>query len=92
MVRQLVDSALPGQTANLLQAAGDELIEVTLDRAAGHVGQAGDGFVGEALALEPQDLHLLLDARMGVVVSLVADRIEIVGGEGEASHGGFLYS
>src|SRR5262249_39970581 len=40
----------------------------------------------KALALEPQDLHLLLDTGMGMVVTLVAEGVEVFGSEGETAH------
>jgi len=89
---EFVGLALPGQAAEALQAAVGELVEVALDAAAGDVGEASDVFVAEALALEPQDLHLLLDARVGVMVALVADGVEGLGSEGEAAHSRLLCS
>ena len=43
-------------------------------------------------ALEPQDLHLLLDPRMGVVVAVMADGGEVFGGKNEVAHGEIQYS
>jgi len=48
--------------------------------------------VGESLALEPQDFHLLLNAGMWVMVASVADGVEVFGSKGEAAHGNFLCS
>jgi hypothetical protein len=89
---QGVGFALPRQPADARQAAGGELVEVALDAAAGDAGQAGDFLVGQTLTLEPEDGQLLLDARMRVMVALVADGVEVFGGEDEAAHGGFLCS
>ena len=85
-----VGLALPGELADAPQAAVGELVEVALDTAPRDVGQAGDVFVGEALALEPQDFHLLLDAGMRVAVALVANGVEVFGSKGEAAHGDIL--
>jgi hypothetical protein len=92
MGRAFVGFALPRETADTLQAAVGELIEVTLHAASRDVGKAGDVLVGEALTLEPQDFHLLLDARMRVMVALVADGVEVFGSKSEAAHGDFLCS
>ncbi|HVS37368.1 MAG TPA: hypothetical protein VMS17_17535 [Gemmataceae bacterium] len=92
MAREFVGLALPGEAADPLQAAVGELVEVALHAAPGDVGETGDVLVGEALTLEPQDLHLPLDERRRVMVALVADRVEVLGSKGEAAHGGFLCS
>src|SRR5262245_4351511 len=86
MGREFVGLALPGQTAEALQAPHGELVEVALDAATGDIGQACDLLVRKALALEPQDLHLLLDTGMGMVVTLVAEGVEVFGSEGETAH------
>ena len=92
MSGEFVGLALPGETADAFQAAGGELVEVALHAAPRDIGEAGDVFVGEALALEPQDFHLLLDAWMRVMVALVADGVEVFGSKDEAAHGDFLCS
>ena len=85
---ELVGLASPGQAPDPTQAAVGELVEVALDAAAEDIGQAGDVLVGQGLALQSQDLYLLLHARVGVVVALVADGVEVFGAEGKAAHGG----
>ncbi len=74
---QFVGLAFPGRATKARQAAVGELVEVALYAASGDIGEFGDLFVGEALALEPQDLHLLLDPRMRMMVALVADGVEV---------------
>jgi len=87
--RAVVGLALPGQAAEARQAAVGELVAVALDAAAGDVGPAGDVFVRQALALQPPDLQLLLDAGMRVMVALVADGVESCGSKAEAAQRGF---
>jgi len=87
---EFVGLALPGPTADTLQSAVGERIEVALDAASRDVGKAGDGFVVQPLALEPQDFHPLLDAWMRVMVTRVADGVEVFGSKGETAHGDFL--
>jgi hypothetical protein len=92
MGRQFVGLALPREAADTLQATVGELVEVALDAPSRDVGQAGDVRVGEALAFEPQDLHLLLNARMRMTVAVVADRVAVFGGKRKVAHGRFLCS
>ena len=47
------------------------LVQVALDGASGDSGQSRDLVVGQAMALEPEDLHLALDAGIGVMVAVV---------------------
>jgi len=89
---ELVDLALPGEAADALQAAVEELVEGALHAAPRDIGEAGDVLVGESLALEPQDFQLLLDTGMRVMVALVADGVEVFGSKGEVAHGDFLCS
>ena len=92
MKRKFVSLALPGEAADALQAAVGEGVEVALHTTSRDVGEAGDVFVGETLAPEPQDFHLLLHAGMWVMVARVADGVEVFGSKGEAAHGDFLCS
>ena len=84
---ELVDLALPGEAADALQAAVEELVEGALHAAPRDIGEVGDVLVGAALALEPQDFHFLLDAGMRVVVARVAKGVAVFGSKGEAAHG-----
>ena len=70
------------------QAALEILVEVALDGAPGDVGVGGDLVVGQAVALEPEDLHLALDAGVGVVVAVVGQGFPVVLGEGDRAHDG----
>ena len=65
---QLAVPPLPGHAPQAREAAFLELVQVALHTAAGNAGEAGDIRMGEALTLEPQNLHFLLDAGMGVVM------------------------
>ena len=88
VVVQLSVLAPPGEAAEQVEAAALEVVEVALDGAWGDAGQLGDVGVGQPLALEPEDLHLLLHAGVGVVVAVAADLVEDVRAESETSHGG----
>ena len=73
---------VPAEAAEARQAALEVLVEVALDGAPGDVGVGGDLGVGQAVALQPEDFHLALDAGVGVVVAVVGEGPPIVGGEG----------
>ena len=64
------------------------LVEVALDGAPGDVGVGGDLVVGQAVALQPEDLHLALDAGVGVVVPVVGQGLPVVRREGDDPHDG----
>jgi hypothetical protein len=68
-------------------AAVELLVEVALDCALAEVGQAGDPGVRQAAALQPQNLHLLLHAREGVVEALAIEGGHVLVGEGEFPRG-----
>jgi hypothetical protein len=72
------------------EAAGVVFAEVALDGAAAQAGQPGDLGMGQVLALEPEDLQLLLDARVRVGEALLADGGQVVLGEVQPAHGGTL--
>ena len=59
---------MPPTAAEALQAAFEIFVEVALDGASGDVGVGGDRVMAQAVALEPEDLHLALDAGVGVMV------------------------
>src|SRR5215212_3338003 len=61
---------------------------LTLDGASGDVGVGGDLVVAQAVALEPEDLHLALDAGVGVMVAVVGQGAPVVRREGDRSHDG----
>src|SRR3954469_4114302 len=61
----------PPAATEALQSAFEILIEVALDGASGHVGVDADLVVAQAVALEPEDLDLALDARFGVMEAVV---------------------
>ena len=69
---------MPPAAAQVRQAALIILVEVALDGAPGDVGVGGDLVVSQAVALEPEDLHLALDAGVGVVVTVVGQGVPVV--------------
>jgi hypothetical protein len=85
--RQVALGAVELDPPQGLDPACEVLVEVALHSAAAQVGQAGDLGVRQAAALEPEDLHLLLDAGVGVVEPLVPQGGHIRVGEGELAHG-----
>ena len=59
-----------------------------MDGAAGDIGVGGDVVVVQSVALEPEDLHLALDAGVGVMVPVVGQGPPIVWAEGDDPHDG----
>ena len=53
------------------QAPLEVLVQGALDAATGDISVGGDVVVAEAVALEPEHLHLALDPRVGVMVTVV---------------------
>jgi hypothetical protein len=79
--------ALPVEVAHSVESALLEFVEVALHGARRDVGQFGDVGRGQAPALQPQHLHLALDARVRVMIAVVAHLRQDVGAEGERAHG-----
>ena len=63
------------------------LIEVALDGTSRDVGVGGDLVMGQAVALEPEDLHRALDAGVGVVIPVVGQGFPVFRLEGDRAHG-----
>jgi hypothetical protein len=74
---------MPMALTKARQAALDGLVEVAWDGAPGDVGGGSALVVGQAVALEPKDLHLELDAGVGVVRPVVGQGFAVFLGEGE---------
>ena len=83
VVVQFAAGALPAQAAEACKAAFGELVAVALHGAWGDSGEVGNLGVAQSLALQPEDLHLALDAGMGVMVTLVAKLRHDFRAEGE---------
>ena len=77
---------MPPAAAQARQTAFTVLVEVALDGAPGDVGVGGDVVVGEAVALEPEDLHLALDAGVGVMEAVVGQGSPVFGSETDRPH------
>ena len=77
----LIPVALAGR-----QAALDVLVDVALDGASRDTGQGRDPIVGQVVALEPEDLHLALDAGIGVMVAVVGQGLPHFRSEVDRSH------
>src|SRR5262245_38875765 len=78
---------MPLATTHLLQAAFAVSVEVAVHGAQGDAGEVGDLPVRQAVALQPQHLHLALDERVRVVIAAVSNRLPIVVSKGEYPHG-----
>jgi hypothetical protein len=85
---QLAGLALPVEAAHAVESAPRELVEVALHGAQGDIGQFGDVGMGQAPALQPQGLHLALDAGVRVVIPAVANLRHGILAEVERAHGG----
>jgi hypothetical protein len=70
------------------QAALVVFTEMALDGASAQSGKPGDLYVGDPFALQPEDFEFLLNVRVRVAETLLADDGQVVLGEMEASHGG----
>src|SRR5512135_1827555 len=79
---------MPLRAAEAWQAAFEVFTEVALDGAPGDVGVSGDRVMAQAVALEPEHLHLALDAGVGVVVPVVGQSFPVVRREGDDPHDG----
>ena len=79
---------MPGAATQASQAAFTVLVEVALDGASGDIGVGGDVVMAEAVALEPEDLDLALDAGVGVMVSVVGQGSPVFVCEANWSHDG----
>jgi hypothetical protein len=79
--------SLPADLVQAVDATLEILIEGSLDGTAGQPGKLGDGVVRESLGFQPDHVHLLLDARMRVMVPLIAKEVENVGSERKIAHG-----
>src|SRR5512135_169995 len=62
------------------------LVEVALHGASGDTRIGGNPVMAQAMALEPEDLHLALDPGVGVMVPVVGQSLAVVGGEGDQAH------
>ena len=69
-----------------MQAPFEILIEVALDGASGDIGIGGDPVMSQSVALEPDDFDLALDARFGVVESVMGQGSAVVRGEDDSTH------
>jgi hypothetical protein len=86
---------VPGQVTTRLthltateawQTAFEVIIKVALDGPSGNVGVGGDRVVAQAVALEPEHLPLALDARVGVMVSVMGQGPSVVGRKANCPH------
>lgn len=83
---QVALGPVPAEASEPREASLEVVVEVALDGAAGHAGRGGDLVMLEAVALQPEDLHLALDVRVRVVVAVGGDRPEVFLREGELAH------
>ena len=76
----------PAAATEALQPAFEIFIEVALDGASRDIGIDGDPVMAQAVALEPEDLDLALDAGFGVMEALMGQGSPVVRGEGDGAH------
>jgi hypothetical protein len=79
--------AFPRITADGIQTTAAELAEIALDGGTRDASQVGDLVVGEALMLEPENLHLALDVGMGMMITVVANLCQDFRAEAAAGSG-----
>src|SRR5512135_3119725 len=77
---------VPAAASQVGQASLQVLVEVALHGASGDIRVGGNPVMAQAMALEPEDLHLALDPGVGVMVPVVGQSLAVVGGEGDQAH------
>jgi hypothetical protein len=87
VLAQFASLAAPGDAAGLLKPAVLELVEVALHRARRDVSQGGNLLVREALVFQPQHFHFALHARVGMMISLMANLPDCRLAESKGAHG-----
>src|SRR5512144_2412819 len=61
---------------------------IALHGASGDIRVGGNPVMAQAMALEPEALHLALDTGVGVMVPVVGQSLPVVGREGDQAHDG----
>ena len=79
---------MPRAAAQARQTTLQVLVKVALDGAAGDIGVGGNVIVVQSVTLQPEDLHLALDAGIRVVVPVVGEGTPVVRREGDRAHDG----
>jgi hypothetical protein len=87
VVNQNTLGLVPAAAAEAVQAALAVVVEEALHAATGDTGVGGDAVLGQTVAGQPEDFHLLLDAGVGVVVAVVGDGPQVFFREQERRHG-----
>ena len=83
---ELALGLMPTALTQARQTALEVLVEVALDGASRDIGVGGNVIVVQSVALEPEDLHLALDAGVGVVVTVVNESFPVFHREGDRAH------
>jgi hypothetical protein len=84
---EFTGGTFPGHAAEAVESARGKRVEIALDGTKGPIGERGNVAMGEAVTLEPKDFHLGLDARMGMMITVLADRGQNVRTESKGAHG-----
>jgi hypothetical protein len=79
---------MPTAAPQAFQAALQIRVEVTLNGTSGDIGVGGDLIMVQAVALEPEDLHLALDAGVGMMIPVVGQSLPHFGSEDDGPHDG----
>ena len=77
---------MPPTAAETRQTAFKVFLNASLDGAPGDIGVRGNRVVAQAVALEPEDLHLALDSGVGVMVPVVGQSPPVLRREGDRPH------
>src|SRR5258708_11436425 len=77
---------LGSNLTDAFQAAFEIVVKTALDGTSGDASQGADAIVGEAVMLQPEDLHVALHARFRMMIAVVANGLHIRLGKGNLSH------
>jgi hypothetical protein len=86
MVVEVAARLFGGSLALQRQATLEILLESTLDGASRASSQGGDLFVREAVMLQPEDLHVTLHARIGMMIAFVGNGLHVRLGKRNLTH------
>src|SRR5262249_41873146 len=75
-----------GHLTDAVEAAFEISAKTALNRAARAVCQPSDVFVGKAVMLQPEDLHVPLHTRLRMVIAVVGNGLHLRRAEGNLSH------
>src|SRR5438552_17406955 len=86
MRRQRTGLAVPVKFPQAIESFLRKHIQHTLDGSPRHLSQLGNSLMGFSLALEQDDLHPLLHARIGMMITILGQRLLNFRSEDESTH------